>query len=55
MDDIYTVPLSTFWRPVEIGEYVEDPLTVTKLTNRNSIMVSNFGEDTKADFTQYLS
>jgi len=55
MDDIYTVPLSTFWRPVEIGEYVEDPKTVTKLTSRNSIMMSNFAEDFEADHSQYLS
>lgn len=29
MDDVYSVPLSTFWRPVELGEYVEDPKLVT--------------------------
>jgi hypothetical protein len=36
MDDVYTVPLSTFWRPVEMGEYVEDPRAVKELNEKNS-------------------
>lgn len=40
MDDVYSVPLSTFWRPVELGEYVEDPKLVTKLTEKNSKQIN---------------
>ena len=45
MDDVYTVPLSTFWRPVELGEYVEDPLQVKEFNQKNSKVISHFNEN----------
>lgn len=36
LDDVFAVPVKTFWRPVEFGEYVEDPKLVEKWTERNS-------------------
>lgn len=55
MDDVYTVPLSTFWRPVEIGEYVEDPRTVTELNHKNSKVLHNFANNMDMQLGKYLS